>query len=229
MSTTPLPWSFESLARDNLPTSCRALELGTGGGERLALLLGDARGAVVATEGYAPNLPFARARLQPLGVPVIASNAIDLPFRDARFDLVMSRRTGFAASEVARVLMPAGQLLTEQVVASIGPELGKVFGQPSSPAFDLTAQLLARCQAADLRIVRVETADVQISFSDLGALVSLLRAMPWIVPGFAVDDYVGPLLALQEQVENDGMLTLPQRMCLLIARRAADVRADHRK
>src|SRR4029453_2037 len=72
MTTAPLPWSFDSLARDHLRTSRRALDLGTGGGQRLAALLGAARRLVFATEGYAANVPAPRARLAPLGGPVIA-------------------------------------------------------------------------------------------------------------------------------------------------------------
>jgi SAM-dependent methyltransferase len=220
MTTAPLPWSFESLARDHLRTSRRALDLGTGGGQRLAALLGGARRLVFATEGYAANVPAARARLAPLDVPVIASNTTDLPFLDARFDLVMSRRTGLAVAEVARVLMPAGRLLTEQIAANIGPALRQALGQPTPSAPDLTARLIARCKDAGLRIEHFETADGPVSFSDIGALVYFLRAMPWIFPAFSVADYVEPLLELQDRVERDGALTLPRRVCLLLASRA---------
>jgi hypothetical protein len=133
----------------------------------------------------------------------------------------MSRRTGFAVSEVTRVLVPAGRLLTEQIAASTGPALRTLFGQPTVPAPDFAARLIARCKDAGLGIERFETADAAVSFSDLGALVYYLRAMPWIVPGFSVDHYVEPLVELQDRVERDGMLTLPRRMCLLVARRAA--------
>jgi len=218
MSSAPLPWSFASLARDALRTSRRAIDLGTGGGERLATVLGDARGRVWATEGYAPNVPVARDRLGPLGVPLIVSNAFDLPFRNASFDVVMSRRTGFKAAEAARVMMPAGRLLTEQVDTNIGPALREAFGQPTSPAPPYSAGLIATCRDAGLTIERFEIAEGPVSFRDIGALVYSLRAMPWIVPGFSVDDYAEPLVELQDRLERGGTLSLALRVCMLIAR-----------
>jgi len=188
MRSAPLPWSFESLARDALRTSSRAIDLGTGGGERLATVLGDAHGRVWATEGHAPNVRVARDRLAPRGVPIIASNATNLPFRNASFDIVMSRRTGFKASEAARVLMPAGRLLTEQIATNIGPALREAFGQPTSPEPDLAARLVASCKDAGLRIEHFEIAEGPVSFSDVGALVYYLRVVPWIVSGFSVVD-----------------------------------------
>ena len=65
-------WDFERDCRKALATSSSALDLGTGGGERLIQLLEQTpeRGVVHATEGWAPNVEVARANLAPLGVDV---------------------------------------------------------------------------------------------------------------------------------------------------------------
>ena len=217
----PLPWSFESLAGDALRASCRAVDIGTGGGERLSRVIGSAGDRIFATEDYAANVPVARARLEPLGVRLIASTSSRLPFRDSSFDLVLNSRAGFYASEVARVLMPAGRVLTEQMDRGISVEIRQSFGLPVSAESDHAAELVARCEKAGLRIERLETADRECSFNDIGAIVYYLRALPWIVPGFTVERYIEPLHELQHRLECEGKITFPRRLNLLIARRAA--------
>ncbi|MBL2126900.1 methyltransferase domain-containing protein, partial [Klebsiella pneumoniae] len=68
---------------------------------------------IYATEGYAPNLPIARKKLEPLGVTVVA--VIDdtaLPFQDEQFDFIMNQHESYSASEVNRILSPNGIFLT---------------------------------------------------------------------------------------------------------------------
>jgi SAM-dependent methyltransferase len=86
-----------------------ALDVQTGGGEVLATAPRLAP-VTVATEGWAPNLARAAARLGPRGVTVVADrDSPPLPFAGSVFDLVVSRhpvRTWW--DEIARVLAPGG-------------------------------------------------------------------------------------------------------------------------
>jgi SAM-dependent methyltransferase len=69
-----------------------------------------------ATEAYAPNVPVAKKRLEPLGVRVTAIDDDDsLPFDDAGFDLVLNKHESFSPAEVRRILRPGGTFLTQQV------------------------------------------------------------------------------------------------------------------
>src|SRR3990170_4955484 len=66
-----LPWSYEDLARGEISTSSRILDLNTGGGETLLDVLQSRRPAlVVATESWPPNVPVAREHLRPRGISV---------------------------------------------------------------------------------------------------------------------------------------------------------------
>ena len=108
-------WDFERDCRKALATSSSALDLGTGGGERLIQLLEQTpeRGVVHATEGWAPNVEVARANLAPLGVevrPYDAEAGDRLPYDDGSMDLVMTRHEAIDPAEVARVLTPGGRL-----------------------------------------------------------------------------------------------------------------------
>lgn len=60
-------WDFDADCLAVMGRSSRAVDLGTGGGERLRGLLDRSEGAigvVVATEGWEPNLTVARDRLE---------------------------------------------------------------------------------------------------------------------------------------------------------------------
>jgi len=62
-------WDYGALVLERIPAAQALLDMGTGGGEFLASL--PSRPAqTCATEAYPPNLPVARARLEPLGIPV---------------------------------------------------------------------------------------------------------------------------------------------------------------
>jgi len=69
-----LPWDYRALALERLrptdhPHPQAVLDMETGGGELLSSL-GPFPPVAWATEGYPPNVPLARARLQPLGIQV---------------------------------------------------------------------------------------------------------------------------------------------------------------
>lgn len=100
----PPSWDYRDLVNARLNEASDVVDMGTGGGEFLSSLL-PVEARVVATEGYPPNVPVARARLEPLGVEVVQTDArddYDLPFPSKSVDLVMNRHESFVPSEVHR-------------------------------------------------------------------------------------------------------------------------------
>ena len=69
MHEDQLSWDYTSIVREALPGAASLLDMGTGGGEFLSSLE-PLPPNTHATEGYAPNVPVARARLEPLGIQV---------------------------------------------------------------------------------------------------------------------------------------------------------------
>ncbi len=69
---SPPPWDYRQRVLAALPGVQSHLDMGTGGGELLASLasLAPLPPDTWATENHAPNMPIARARLEPLGVRV---------------------------------------------------------------------------------------------------------------------------------------------------------------
>jgi len=208
----PLPWDFEAEVVAEARRSPDLLDLGTGGGERLSrLAVRPAR--TVATEAWPPNVPIAARRLKPLGIPVVqvdgapdnveqgpgpgpshAGGALrgSLPFRSASSRLVTNRHESFVASEVARILVPGGHFLTQQIAFPWADDLYRLLGQPSPPAPPRPWELslaVAQVTAAGLTIVASAEADEIWAFHDVGALAWYLKVVPWAIPDFTVERY----------------------------------------
>lgn len=218
VQTTGPPWSYAALAREALTGAGSVLDLGTGGGEFLTGLADVVPPDTHATEGWAPNLPVARAALAPLGIGVVAHDAATgrLPFPGGRFDVVLSRHTAYAADDVARVLRPGGTFLTQQVDGHDLDDLAAVFG--AGPAFpDVTLQNSCRdAEAAGFGVAVAESWSGPVRFTDVATLVSFLRMVPWRLPAdFTVERYAHSLLALHARPD----LTFTERRFLLRARR----------
>ncbi|MEV0823079.1 class I SAM-dependent methyltransferase [Nonomuraea rubra] len=205
------PWDYEHLAREHLRTATSLLDLGTGGGELLSGLA-PLPPRTVATEGYAPNLPIARARLEPLGVEVAEATHA---FPDASFDLVLNRHAPYDPAEVRRLLAPGGRYLTQQVSGRDLEELNASLGGPPHP--DRAWNLAAATAALGLKIVWSEEASFTTTFHDIGALVLFLRAVSWQVPGFEVAAYEDRLRALHEDLARGRPLRATARRFALLA------------
>lgn len=229
--TTHAPWDFTAIVAAHAHLATDLLDLGTGSGEWLSQLPARPQ-RTVATEGWAPNLPIARARLEPLGIAVVAVDGAPdnteqdgefeggaLPFADASFQLVVSRHESFVASEIARVLAPGGCFLTQQV-ASGGGDAYRLFGAtpPAAKTWDLTLAT-AQLTAAGLRIERQADGFETITFADVGALAWYLKNLPGVFPDFSIDAARPQLERLHQRIGHEGPLRLREPLFWLAARK----------
>lgn len=217
VSSQDPPWSYTALAREAVGDATSVLDLGTGGGERLLTLADILPADTHATEGWAPNVPVARLALAPHGIGVVAHDPATspLPFPDARFDVVLDRQTAYEVADVARVLRPGGQFLTQQVDGRNLDDLAATFG--ASAAFgQITLPILrAEAEEAGLQVLRGEEWSGTVRFADVATLLEQLRTMPWQLPAdFTVERYADELLAL-----HGTPLEFTERRLLLHARR----------
>ena len=189
-------WDFETDCLQALRDSrIGALDLGTGGGERLSALLESLSQesaqppVVVATEGWPPNVPVARAQLAPRHVAVLqydsdADDVLGLP--DQCQDLVMSRHESYDAAEVARVLAPGGRFLTQQVDGFDAPQIHEWFGSEYTHP-DVTVDAHAEAlREVGMRIDQVDHWEGSMQFKDAVALVTYIGLVPWDAPDFTV-------------------------------------------
>jgi SAM-dependent methyltransferase len=220
MTVDPPPWNYKALVVDRERQSPDLLDLGTGGGEWLAGLA-HRPARTVATEGWAPNVPVAAARLRSLRVAVLhVEGARDnaeqipdepsghLPFRQGEFHLVIARHEAFVAAEVERVLAPGGHFLTQQM-GSGRDDFYRLLELPLPPPphrpwnLDLAVE---QVRATGLQILDCGEGEEISWFEDVGALVWYLKAIPWTIPGFALRSHRPRLAALHERIAVEGPL-----------------------
>jgi SAM-dependent methyltransferase len=245
MEETEPAWDYAAIVRDAMAGARRTLDIDTGGGEFLSNIL-PAPGSVVATEGYAPNVAVAGARLAPLGVPVVHalsaadnvdqaadagtwSTRVTLPFADGAFDLAINRHSSYVASEVWRVLRPGGRYLTQQWSdeGTSGAGWDELFGRPlpAGPAFDVgfaTGQLTE----AGFEILGAERCDTPLVFHDLVAVVYYLLAVPWAVTDFDPVADREALHRVHRRIGRDGELRIRAGAMMIDARRRGATSTD---
>ena len=205
MTEGQVPWSYLDRAAELMRQSVSVIDLETGGGEKLLSLRPHWPPKVVATEDYLPNFELATQRLSPFGAEVVKapiSTILPMPFDDGEFDLVLNRHAAFNSSEIARVLTEGGTFLTQQVHGMSAWDLQAVFDEKPQWPDSTQEKYIPLLEEAGLTIVNDLRWEGNLSFTDVGAIVYYLRAVPWEVPGFAVETHLPSLFALQDRLES---------------------------
>ncbi len=213
------PWDYEARARELSAGARSVLDLGTGGGEVFSRVLTSSGCRAIATECWHRNAPVAARRLAGRA-HVVRASSLELPFRSARFDLVLSRHEEISPSEVARVLASGGVCLTQQVAPDYWPELRAVF--PDMTRFpDHYAEYQSEFLEAGLRVEDAREFRRPVRFRELGHLVYQLVASPWTLPNFSVESHREALARLESRVQSPQGLVLTEGFYLLQVRAPA--------
>src|SRR6266542_1981483 len=216
------PWSYSARAAALMQQSSSLVDLGTGGGERLLSFQAHWPKKVVATEEYPPNYKLATERLSPLGVHVVQArltNDDPLPFADDEFDLVLNRHSGFNSHDVARILAPGGIFFTQQVHGLWAYDLLAAFDATPQWPNATPQKYVPQLEAAGLSIVDVQDWEGRFWFTDVGAIVYYLKAVPWLVPGFSVATHLHYLLNLQERLDRGEALAFAAKKYVIEAQK----------
>jgi SAM-dependent methyltransferase len=210
-------WGYARLVGKRMAAAAAALDVQTGGGEVL-VTIPRPPSLLVATESWPPNVAVAARNLRPLGASVVAAaDAPALPFRDATFDLVVSRhpvRTWW--DEIARVLRPGGTFLSQQIGAGSNRQLSEaMMGPLPPPQRQHPEQVAAAAEAAGLRVVDLRAESLRAEFFDVGAVVYFLRKVIWTVPDFTIERYERQLRAVHDRIRADGsFVSHPKRLLI---------------
>jgi len=222
MASEPIPWSYGSLVVPLMSGIDSMLDMGTGGGELLCNLR-PLPPHTHATEGWAPNIPIARERLEPLGITVHALDEDDapLPFPDASLDLIINRHEAYDPVEIRRVLRPGGCFITQQVGGQNDTDLNELFETP--PAIDYTDWTLERAVSelkdAGMRVLDSREAFPATHFYDIGALIFYLNATPWQIEDFSAERFRVQLYDIHLLIESQGWLEVGGHRFLIRAER----------
>jgi SAM-dependent methyltransferase len=206
MVQTSTSWDYRQIVLQKIPTADLLLDLDTGGGEFLSSLQPLPR-HTYATEAYPPNVPIAKACLEPLGVRVCETPANGpLPFDVDSFDLVINRHGDISAAEIHRILKPGGRFITQQVGGRNNIRLNeilqdKVEFRDSNGTLDGAVRQL---EEAGLKITDRREEYPPVEFTDIGAVVYYLKAIPWQVGGFSPEKYYTRLGKIHNIIQEKG-------------------------
>jgi ubiquinone/menaquinone biosynthesis C-methylase UbiE len=222
-------WDYTTAVLAAVRNAATLLDMGTGGGERLAsLITAQSRPPrTYATEGYTPNVEVARRRLEPLGVTVIAiDDDHRLPFENEQFDLIINRHASYAPREVRRIIKPGHRFITQQVGDQTNRRLHELFayapkdtfypGVEQRPKWNLDVAV-RELKEAGWEIIEQREEFFPSRYYDVGAIVYYLKAIPWEIPDFSVEKYFDKLIAANQLIERDGFIEVLFHQCFIVA------------
>jgi SAM-dependent methyltransferase len=216
------PWAYEAIVAQEKESVNFLLDMGTGGGEFLASL-SPLPSHTLATESYAPNIPIARARLEPLGVEVVPfTEDKALPLAGSQFDLIINRHESYTPTEIERLLKPGGQFITQQVGSQDCLEINEFLNAPDDEDNFSLEKEVKEFQSAGFQIERAEEALLDSHFYEIGAVVFFLKIIEWQIPDFSVERYHERLLALHEHIQGTGAFRAKAHRFLIQARKLLD-------
>jgi SAM-dependent methyltransferase len=206
MVESPTSWDYRQIVVDRFRNVQSVLDQDTGGGEYLSALQ-PLPPKTCATEGYPPNLPIAKARLEPLGVKVFDTHAMEkLPFDDNSYGLVINRHGSFLAPEILRILKPGSAFITQQVGGKNCIRLNEALQDHPDMPFALWTLDLAvkQLEGSGLRIVQRKEEFPPVDFKDIGAVVYYLKAISWQVTDFTIEKYYDRLGEIHNTILETG-------------------------
>ena len=217
-----LSWDYRDLIESKIRNSHSMLDMGTGGGEFLSLLA-PFPSYTCATEAYLPNVPIAKARLEPLGIEVfqISEDNI-LPILDCSLDLIINRHEEYLVSELKRVLKPGGYFLTQQVGGLNDNEINQKLGEPLNSEYihwDLK-YAVNKLESHDFSILIQKEEFPLEQFKSVEALVYYLKAVPWQVPGFSIEKHFDHLVEIYQNIQLLGSSDVKMHRFLIIAQKS---------
>ena len=200
-------WRYFERVAERVVDVASVAELQVGTGSMIGRLP-ELPALAVATEGFASSVKVAASRLRRRRVQLVVTSQVvhALPFRDAVFELVISRHpVQVWWEEIARVLRPGGVYFAQHVGPHSLRDLAELFVDrwPETSNRDPTIERRA-ANAAGLVVKEVRLERTRVAFYDIGAVVYFLRLVPWIVPHFTIDRYRGQLRRLHERIQAGG-------------------------
>lgn len=220
IKSSPLSWSYFSevskyIYKNDVNTM---LDMGTGGGEFLSKII-ELPPNTYASEGYEPNIPIARKRLNPLGVEVVKVENDVLKFDNNYFDLVINRHESYSVEEVKRVIKNDGFFITQQVGSENCSGINRALGVKEDMGLGTWNLDFAKQQLKKNRFKLIKSFEEfpKLRFYDIGALIYYLKAVPWQVDSFSVESFKTKLKEIHDLIQSNNYFEVSEHRFFIIA------------
>ncbi|MFW9825545.1 MAG: class I SAM-dependent methyltransferase [Candidatus Thorarchaeota archaeon] len=211
IENAPLTWSYLSKILRPVRSSSSLLDMGTGGGEFLSILVPLPQ-HTCATEAYKPNVSIAKKKLEPLGVKVFyLEDEEKLPFKNNEFDLIINRHEYYNVKEVYRILNKNGIFITQQVGDQNDNKLRLILTGIERLEDNVEWNLNHAKEELERVGFRIEEGHENITYTrifDVGAIAFYLTVIPWELPDFSVKKYYQKLVEINEKIKEKGYIDL---------------------
>ena len=193
------------------------LDIGTGGGEKVLPLAGDV--LLLVGIDHDDEMVEAASRNAALsGAPnvrFLKMEAERLEFPDAFFNVISCRQSEFSAAEAARVLVPGGRFLTQQVSEGDKLNIKQAFGREIDKPGTLRDRCVCELKEAGFRDIDVMEFTIVEYFQSPADLIFLLKHTPTL-PDFGQSDEHFEILDrfIRENRTEKGIRTNMERFIL---------------
>ncbi len=215
-----LSWDYKKIIIEYIKQADTLLDMGTGGGEFLSSIKYLPK-YTYATEGYKPNVKIAQSRLKKIGVKVLENFNVEvLPFKSEMFDMVINRHAEYSPEEVKRILKKDGKFITQQVGRYDQIELNKFFKDSSYKDKDEDLENASKNLLKNgFEIIYENEEQVKSKFIDIEAVIYYLKAIPWQIQGFNIDNNLERLKELNKIIKDIGCFKAHAHRFILIAKK----------
>jgi SAM-dependent methyltransferase len=208
---------FYGLVRKACGKSDLLLDIGTGGGEKVLPLASDVL-LLVGIDQDAEMVETACRNAAAHGAPnvrFLRMEAERLAFPDGFFHVVSCRQSEFDAEEAARVLVPGGRFLTQQVSEGDKLNIKRAFGRETGKPGALRDRYIRELKEAGFRDIDVIEFEIVEYYPSPADLLFLLKHTP-TVPDFGEKDEDFEILGrfIRENRTEKGIRTNMERFIL---------------
>jgi len=218
----PTTWDYPQIVRSHIKSEYSMLDMDTGGGEVLSSFMPLPQNTY-ATEGYIPNVPIAKHRLEPLGVKIVQVWGNDIPpFVDGYFDLVTNRHGSFSAKDLHRIIKPGGLFITQQVGGENNFKLNQLLQEKPEFIYSYRTMNLVVKELVDagFQILEQKEEFPEAVISDIGAVVFHLKIISWQITDFSVEKYHDKLVEVHNLIQEQGYLKIRSHRFLIVAKKS---------
>jgi len=134
--------------------------------------------------------------------------------------LILNKHESYDPAELRRIISDDGVFLTQQVGGLNDRQVNEHFDVPINDEFKNwnLSTALEEIEQAGFKVEYCKEEFPVQRFYDVGALVYYLKAIPWQIPNFSIEEYMDDLYKIHRIIQNAGYFEVNQHRFIIKAR-----------